>query len=97
MLYGWQIKERGFVEAPESDLNKTVYREKAAYINGPLKEAMIESNCGDDELRYEVFVRSDTEELYEYMVLSIGTSSKYYDITGSSKMACLKLLGQIIF
>lgn len=83
--YEWDhnIKDKGLIEVPLEDY-KELHKEKADYVNGPLKEAMVKGNCGWDNLTYKLMSYPDNKGFDEYIVLSNKGSNRWVIVSGES-------------
>lgn len=93
-IFGWQIKERGFVEVLDSDYTLPQVQMKV-YIDA-LSAVLVKANCGWDALKYKVM--QNKYGIETFMVLCVGDfEERWIPITGNSKGANLQVLGENIW
>ena len=91
--WGWKLKERGFVEIPESEYTNRQQNDKE-FID-KLSEIIKEANCGWNGVAYKVMRYSDNS-IEKYMVLYVDVvdNGRWIPITGNSKGCNLSVLGE---
>ena len=91
-LYGIQIKNRGYVEVPESEYTERQIDMKN-FIES-MSEVIKTAKCGWDEVKYKVMRYTDGS-IKKYMVLCCdGDEVRWIPITGNSKGCNFSVLGE---
>lgn len=95
-LYTFTIKERNGREVDNSEWTKNDFRH-SAYIDMDLCKAVVNANCGWDDLKYKVIEYPNGLRV-PYMVLYVGKNpERWIPIEGNSRGANLKVLGENIW
>ena len=94
--YGWMLKQKGFVEVPESEYTER-QKEDKAFID-MLSNVVWKAGCGWTGVKYKVMRYTDGS-IEKYMVLYVGSEehmegSRWIPISGNSKGCCLSVLGE---
>lgn len=90
--YGWVLKDKGYVEATESEYTDA-QRDMKQYIE-MLSDVVVAAKCGWDGVQYKV-MRNEREGNEKYMVLCVRDhGERWIPITGNSKGAVLQVLGE---
>lgn len=94
--YGWVLKDKGYVEVPESEYTKNQIEMKS-YIDS-MSELIKDARCGWSGVKYKVLkFKDDVAQKYreEYMVLwVVDGGSRWIPITGNSKGCNFSVLGE---
>ena len=93
--YEWILKERGYVEIPESEYTDA-QKDMKQYID-MLSDVVVAAKCGWDGVEYKV-MKNTLEGNEKYMVLCVdGHGERWIPITGNSKGCNLQVLGENIW
>ena len=91
--YGWMIKDKGYVELPESEYTENQI-DMMKFIQS-MSSVIVEARCGWSGVRYEVVKHNEREDVLEYMVLYCdGGGSRWIPIKGNSKGCNFSVLGE---
>ena len=89
--YGWLLRDRGYVEIPESDYT-TRQMEMKNFIES-MSEVIKAAKCGWDGVKYKVMKYMDNS-IEKFMVLYCGDGERWIPITGNSKGCNFSVLGE---
>lgn len=93
--YGWLLKDRGYIEVPESEYTD-VQKDMKQYIN-MLSDVVAAAKCGWDSVEFKVMKYSD-DSFEKFMVLCVdGHGERWIPINGNSKGCNLQVLGENIW
>ena len=97
--YGWMLKQKGFVEVPESEYTER-QKEDKAFID-MLSNVVWKAGCGWTGVKYKVMRYTDGS-IEKYMVLYVGAQDnvdggRWIPISGNSKGCNLAVLGENLF
>ena len=91
--YGWVIKDKGYVELPESAYTENQL-DMMKFIHS-MSDVIAEARCGWSGVRYEVVKHNKLGNILEYMVLYCnGGGSRWIPISGNSKGSNFSVLGE---
>lgn len=91
-VYGWDIKDRGFVEFPVDKYTEN-HLDMSKFIKS-MSGVIADARCGWDGVRYEVMIHEKTGGTAEYMVLYCDGGERWIPISGNSKGCNFEVLGQ---
>ena len=90
--YGWVLKDRGYVEIPESEYTDRMWEMKE-FID-MLSEVVKKAKCGWDSVEYKVMKYTD-DSFEKFMVLCVdGHGERWIPINGNGKGCNLQVLGE---
>lgn len=90
--YGWVLRDRGYVELPESEYTERMLDMKE-FID-MLSDVVKKANCGWDSVVYKVMKYTD-DSFEKFMVLCVdGHGERWIPINGNSKGCNLTVLGE---
>ena len=91
--WGWMLKQKGFVEVPESEYTNRQQNDKE-FID-KLSAIVKEANCGWNGVAYKVMRYSDNSfEKYMVLYVDVVDNGRWIPITGNSKGCNISVLGE---
>lgn len=91
--YGWVLKDRGYVEVPESEYTERQIDTKN-FVES-MSKVINSAQCGWDGVRYGAMkIHDDTEYYEEFMILYCDGGERWIPISGNSKGANFSVLGE---
>lgn len=97
--YGWALRNDGFVEVSENEYTEH-HKEKQKFLNN-VSAVVLQAECGWHRVVYKLMRRGKDYEA-EYAVLltksnDSSTGGRWINISGSSKGAILRAIGENLF
>ena len=91
--YGWDIKDKGYVELPVSEYTEEQIDMKK-FVES-MSAVIVEARCGWSGVRYGVVKHNERGDVLEYMVLYCnGGGDRWIPIMGNSKGCNFSVLGE---
>ncbi|MBR5604263.1 MAG: hypothetical protein IKW51_08690 [Bacteroidales bacterium] len=90
-IYGWVLKDRGYVEVPESEYTERQIDMKN-FIES-MSEVIKDAKCGWNGVKYKV-MRYIDDSIEKFMVLYCDGGERWIPITGNSKGCNFSVLGE---
>ena len=89
--YGWLLKDRGYVEVPESEYTET-HLDMKSFIES-MSEVIKAARCGWDGVKYKIMKHTDNG-IEEFMMLYCDGGERWIPIIGNSKGCNFSVLGE---